>query len=68
MFAIINNIPHALREHTRLSRNYILKTVVRIFPVPLDRFCSNSQGLCKKVLSSEPGELYEKKNLFSFYL
>ena len=31
------------------------------FSGPLDRFCSNLQGLCKKVLPSEPGELFLKK-------
>ena len=37
---------------------YILKMVVKIFRVPLDRFCFNLQGLCRKVLFSEPGELF----------
>ena len=41
--------------------------VVKISRVPLNRFCSNSQGLCKKVLSSEARELFFKKK-FSFYL
>ena len=50
-----------------LSRNCTLKTVVKISRVPLDRFCSNLQGLFRKVLSSKLGELF-KKNLFSFYL
>ena len=53
---------------TLLSRNYILKMVVKIYRVPLDRFCSNLQSLCKKVLSSKPGELFWKKVLLSFYL
>ena len=52
---------------TRLSRNYIFKTVVNISRVPLDRFCLNLQGLYKKIVSSEPGELFWKKNLFFFY-
>ena len=30
--------------------------VVKISQVLLDRFCSNLQGLCKKVLSSDPCE------------
>ena len=53
---------------TRSSRNYILKTVVKISRVPLDRFFWSLQGLCKKKLSSESrDELFERKNLF-FYL
>ena len=45
------------KNWTRLFRKYILKTVVKIFRVPLDRFCWNLQGLCKKTLSSKLGEL-----------
>ena len=52
---------------TRLSRNYILKMIVKISRVPLDRFCSNLQGLCKKVLFTEPGEFLWKKNCSFIY-
>ena len=47
------------------ARNFILKTVVNISRVTLDRFCSNLQGLCKKVSFSEPEEMFWKK---FFYL
>ena len=53
---------------TRLSRNYILKIVVKISRIPLDRFCSNLQGLCKKVLSSEPWKLFWKKKIWSPFI
>ena len=53
---------------TRLSRNYILITVIKISRVSLNRFCSNLQGLCKNVLFSEPGGLFWRKNLFSLSL
>ena len=43
-----------------------MKKVVKISRVPLDRFCLNLQGFCKKVLSSEPGEFFLKRNSF-FY-
>ena len=32
--------------------------VLKISQIPHDRFCSNSQDLCKKVLSSEPGGVF----------
>ena len=55
------------KHWVRLPRNYILKTVVKISRVLLNRFCLNWQGLCKKVLYSEPEEFFWKKMSFSFY-
>ena len=40
-------------ERVHLETMHILKTVSKISRVPLYRFRSNLQGLCKKVLSSE---------------
>ena len=50
-----------------LSVAKTLKTVVKTSRVPLDQFCSNLQGLCKKVLSSKPRELFCKKNYSFIY-
>ena len=51
---------------TRLSPNYILKTVVEISRVPLDRFCLNRAYVRKYYLVSQES-FFENKILF-FYL
>ena len=50
----------------KISLRKTLIKVIKISPVPLDRFCSNLQGLCEKVLSSERGELFFKIVLLLF--